>query len=64
MHFFIRISTAVTMAAPLDRLAESRAAYKEYEGRVANAQNEDYVFQSSREKLVRARLNGDGAAEG
>lgn len=33
-------------------VAESRAAYKEYESCVTNAQNEGYDFQPSQSKLV------------
>jgi len=35
-------------------IAESRAAYKEYEGCLANAQDEGYVFEPSQTRLVRA----------
>lgn len=35
-------------------VAESRAAYKEYEGCLANAKDEGYVFHPSQAKLVRA----------
>lgn len=35
-------------------IAESRAAYKEYEGCLANAQDEGYVFEPSQARLVRA----------
>jgi hypothetical protein len=34
-------------------LAESRSAYKEYEGCLANARLEGYVFQPAQSKLLR-----------
>jgi hypothetical protein len=36
-------------------IAESRTAYKEYEGCLANAQDEGYVFHPSQAKVARAR---------
>jgi hypothetical protein len=35
-------------------ISESRAAYKEYEGCLANAKHEGYVFHPSQAKLVKA----------
>ena len=36
-------------------VAESTAAYKEYEGCLADARNHGHVFQPSQEKLIHGR---------
>ena len=40
------------LSADRSLVAESRNAYKEYEGCVANAQSEGYVFSPSQTKMV------------